>query len=353
MKNEEIKKEWEKFMNDYEELFKTNEELWNENKNKVIDYVKEYNILPSRHSKDNEIKTLGSWINNQKKNYKNNKEIMKNKEIRKEWEKFMNDYEELFKTNEELWNENKNKVIDYIKENNILPSQYNKDIEIKKLGVWISHQKTNYKNNKDIMKNEENRKEWEKFMNDYKELIKTDIEKWNENKNKVIDYIKEKNILPSDHNKEIEIKKLGKWISHQKTNYKNNKEIMKNEEIKKEWEKFMNDYEELFKTNEELWNENKNKVIDYIKENNIFPSSHSEYIEIKKLGMWIDNQKKNYKNNKHIMKNEEIRKEWEKVMNDYKELFKMNQEISNEIIENTDDIEETSSIKSNHKQFNN
>ena len=33
-------------------------------------------------------------------------------------------------------------------------------------------------------------------------------------------------------------------------------------------------------------------------------------------------------------------------MNDYKELFKMNQEISNEIIENTHDIEETSSNKS-------
>ena len=33
-------------------------------------------------------------------------------------------------------------------------------------------------------------------------------------------------------------------------------------------------------------------------------------------------------------------------MNDYEELFKMNQEISNEIIENTDDIEETSSNKS-------
>jgi len=35
-----------------------------------------------------------------------------------------------------------------------------------------------------------------------------------------------------------------------------------------------------------------------------------------------------------------------KVINDYEELFKMNQEISNEIIENTDDIEETSSNKS-------
>ena len=200
------------------------------------------------------------------------------------------------------------------------------------------------------MKNEEIKKEWERFINEYNKLFKTNEELWYENKNKVIDYIKEYNKLPSHENKEIEIKKLGKWISHQKTNYKNNKVIMKNEEIRKEWEKFMNDYEELFKTNEELWNEHKNKVIDYIKEYNILPSSYSKNKNIKKLGSWISNQKTNYKNNKDIMKNEEIRKEWEKFMNDYEELFKINQEISNEIIENTDDIEETSSIKSNKSQ---
>jgi hypothetical protein len=54
------------------------------------------------------------------------------------------------------------------------------------------------------------------------------------------------------------------------------------------------------------------------------------------------------------MKNEEIRKEWEKFMNDYKELFKSNEEIlneiSNEIIDNTYDIEETTSTKSNKSQ---
>ena len=101
----------------------------------------------------------------------------------------------------------------------------------------------------------------------------------------------------------------------------------------------------LEKNGKSLWYENKNKVIDYIKEYNKLPSSHSKYNEIKKIGSWIATQKSNYKNNKQIMKNEEIRKEWEKVINDYKELFKMNQEISNEIIENTDDIEEISSIK--------
>ena len=318
---------------------------WNEKLELVIDYVKEYNILPSQIDKYDEIKKLGKWISHQKINYKNNEWIMK-----KEWEKFMNDYEELFKTNEELWNENKNKVIDYIKENNKLPSYISKDVEINRLGNWINTQKAKYKNNKEIMKNEEIKKEWERFINEYNKLFKTNEELWYENKNKVIDYFKEYNILPSTIDKDNEIKKLGIWINNQKKNYKNNKEIMKNEEIRKEWEKVMNDYEELFKTNEELWNENKNKVIDYFKENNILPSSHSKYNEIKKLGIWINNQKSNYKNNKQIMKNEEIRKEWEKVINDYKELFKMNQEISNEIIENIYDIEETSSIKSNKSQ---
>ena len=80
-------------------------------------------------------------------------------------------------------------------------------------------------------------------------------------------------LLPSSTSKDIEIKTLGNWINTQKANYKNNENSMKNEEIIKEWEKFMNDYKELFKTNEELWYENKNKVIDYIKEYNIFQLS--------------------------------------------------------------------------------
>lgn len=37
---------------------------------KVEDYIKEYNILPSKIDKNKEIKSLGNWISAQKQNYK-------------------------------------------------------------------------------------------------------------------------------------------------------------------------------------------------------------------------------------------------------------------------------------------
>ncbi len=95
---------------------------------------------------------------------------MKNKEIRNKWEEFINEYEEFFKSNEEIWEDNLNKVIDYIKENNKLPSKHNKNKEIKSLGIWISSQKANYKNNFQIMKNEEIRNKWEEFIQNRQDL---------------------------------------------------------------------------------------------------------------------------------------------------------------------------------------
>jgi superfamily II DNA or RNA helicase len=331
--NNEIKIKWEEFMKEYNQYFKTNEEIWKDNLTKVIEYIKENNNLPSCHNKNNEIRYLGSWIIRQKDIYKNNTNIMKrNNEIRNIWEEFIEEYEEFFKTNEEIWKDNLTKVIEYIKENNKVPSNSDNNKKIRYLGLWLDHQKHNYKNNTKIMKlNKEIRIKWEEFIKEYEEFFKTNEELWNENLNEVINYIKENNKLPSSSDKNINIKSLGSWIIRQKDIYKNNTQIMKlNNEIKIKWEEFMKEYNQYFKTNEELWNENLNEVINYIKENNKIPSKHKNN-KIKSLGSWIVTQKQNYKNNKCIMKlNENIRIKWEKFIEEYEEFFKTNEEIWNE-----------------------
>jgi hypothetical protein len=87
---------YENFLQDYEEYFISNEELWNNNLNLVKNYVDENKMKPSEYSKNNEIKKLGSWLSNQNQNYKNNKYIMKDKNIREIYENFLQDYEEYF-----------------------------------------------------------------------------------------------------------------------------------------------------------------------------------------------------------------------------------------------------------------
>ena len=319
--NEYIRKQWGEFIEKHIDLFKTNIELWYIKFKLVKDYVIKNNILPSKESKDNNIKILGNWIASQKNKYKNNIEIMKNEEIKKLWEEFIEKYKEYFKSDIEKWKENLNKLDNYIIENGKLPSTTDKDNNIKILGNWIASQKNKYKNNIKIMKKKEIRKQWDEFIEKYKELFKTRNENWNENLIKLEEFIIENRKLPSAESKDKNIKYLGCWLSHQKDTYNNNELIMKNEEIKKQWEEFIKKYINLFKTTKELWIDNLKKLDNYIIENRKLPSNKSKDKNIKILGGWLSNQKTKYKNKTNIMKDEVIRGLWEQFIEKYKELF--------------------------------
>ena len=92
---------------------------------------------------------------------------MKSPEIRKSWEYFRNKYSQYFQSNEEIWYTNLNKLEKYILENNKLPPRFDKNKEIKQLGMWVSNQKSNYKKEIEIMKSPDIRKSWEDFRNKY------------------------------------------------------------------------------------------------------------------------------------------------------------------------------------------
>ena len=149
---------------------------------------------------------------------------------------------------------------------------------------------------------------------------------WKEKLELVNNYIIDNQKIPTERDKNKDIKILGKWISHQKQNYKNNENNMKNEEIRKEWKYFINKYNDLFKSNEEIWKEKLELVNNYIVDNQKLPSRSDKNKDIKILGSWIANIKNKYKKNQEIMKNEEIRKEWVDFINKYNNLFKSNEE---------------------------
>jgi dephospho-CoA kinase len=89
---------------------------------------------------------------------------MKDKNIKKHWEDFVEKYKEYFLSNEELWFNHLKQVEEYIDKNGKRPSNHNKDIKIKQLGKWISKQQTNYKKNERIMKNNEIYNKWTDFL---------------------------------------------------------------------------------------------------------------------------------------------------------------------------------------------
>ncbi len=248
MKELKIRKSWEEFTEKYSEYFKDNNEIWYEKLNQVEEYIKTNKKLPSQKNKIKEIKVLGQWLSNQKQSYHREKDIMKVVEIRKAWKEFIEKYSEYFKDNNEIWYENLNQVEEYIKNNKKLPLVRDKNKKIKILGKWYYTQKQNYQKELFIMKEVEIKKAWEEFTEKYSEFFKNNNEKWYENLNKIEEYIKTNKKLPSESNKNKEIKSLCYWINNQKKKYKNNRENMKEVEIRKAWEEFTEKYSKYFTT---------------------------------------------------------------------------------------------------------
>ena len=321
MKDETIKKYWENFIEKYKEYFLSNTESWFYSLGQVEDYILKNNKRPSSTENDIRVKQLGKWMSKQKIKYSKYEYIMKDEYIRKTWEDFLEKYKEYFLSTNEIWFNILKQVEDYIIKNNKRPSHHDKDIEIKKLFYWIYTQKTNYLKDKDIMKDKSIKKHWEKFVEKYKEYFLSNNEMWFYTLKHVEEYIIKNNKIPSQYDKDIEIKKIGQWINQQKIKYCKNEQIMKDEIIKKAWFDFIEKHKQYFLSNNEIWFHSLKQVEDYIIKNNKRPSTIDKDIKIKKLGNWIYYQKKSYSKNKNIMKDETIKKQWIEFILKYKEYF--------------------------------
>lgn len=104
MKKEEFRKLWEQFTEKYSEHFTGKDEKWKETLSEVIEYINKNNCRPSKHSQEENIKSLGYWVDSQIKNYRLEQKIMKNSQIKKIWEDFTKKYAKYFLIGNEQWN---------------------------------------------------------------------------------------------------------------------------------------------------------------------------------------------------------------------------------------------------------
>ena len=144
---------------------------WIDKLKMVSDYIDEHSKRPSSEDKNKDIKQLGQFLSDQQKNYKNNKYIMKDTNIKKLYEEFIEKYKEYFLDNNEIWLNNLKLCEKYIIDNKKKPSTTDKNNDIKFLGSFLSHQQQNYKNNEHNMKDSNIRKIYEEFIEKYKEYL--------------------------------------------------------------------------------------------------------------------------------------------------------------------------------------
>jgi len=328
MKNEEFYNKWTQFISNYKEYFQSNEEIWCNSLEQVINYIDTNKKRPSTTDKNKEIKLLGNWCSSQQDNYKKCLQIMKNQEIYDKWTEFINDdkYKEYFLSNKEKWLQILEKVKNFININNKKPTINDKDNNIKFLGRWLINQKTSYKYRKDtVMTNQDIYDEWTKFINDdkYKEYIISNEDKWLQILEKVKCYINNNNTKPTINDKNNDIKFLGSWLNDQFKYHK--KENVQNQNIYDEWTKFINDdkYNQYLKSNEDKWCDMLNKLKEFMNKYNYKPIHSNKDDYIRQLGQWLYDQQRNYKNKKCILSNQLYYNKWMEFITDvkYKQYF--------------------------------
>ena len=223
------------------------------------------------------------------------------------------------------WEENFQKTKGYIDENKKRPTPYSKNNDEKFLGNWLSNQNTNYKNKRQGMKSQERYDIWTQFLEEYKEYIVSDEEKWYNNFQKLKDFINEHKKTPSNDLKVRDEKFLASWLWCQNKNYKNKNYSMKSQESYDIWTQFLEEYNEYFISDEEKWNNNFQKLKDFINENKKTPSKGSKDNVEKFLVGWLQTHKYKYKRN--VMKPQERYNTWSQFLDEYSEYFMCDEEI--------------------------
>jgi hypothetical protein len=241
MKNENIKKMYVDLVEKYKTIWNFKEK-WISQLNDVENYILENNRLPSVIDDNIQVKQLGKWLMNQNLAYKKQNRRLKDISFRKIYEEFIKKYSKYFQSTEEIVANRLKLIGDYIDEKEQLPLVSDSNKEIQQLSLWFNTLRQNYKNKTNNMKEQQNIKNYEEFIEKYKKYFNSNIKNWLLKLKECENYMKENNKKPSSESKNRNVKKLGRWLSHQRESYTKNIDIMKNLEIKKIYENFIQEY---------------------------------------------------------------------------------------------------------------
>jgi superfamily II DNA or RNA helicase len=329
-----------------------NEEKWEENLEKVKEFMDENERRPLQKATDKEEQNIGSWLGNQQQKYKKKIGSMNNTKFYNKWTEFINNpnYKEYFLSNDEEWSNNLQKLKDYIYKNNSLPKYESENKNESKIARWIGTQNRG----KNLYQNE-----WNKFIKDptYKKYFINDIDNWYVMFDKVKEFIDKYIKRPSKDTNSKEERTLGVWLSNQLVNYKKKRRIMKDINIYNTFTEFINNpkYKEHFIDLKTKWIQVFEDLKTFIDNKKQLPIKRSINDNEKFLGNWIGTQKKSYKKKIHFMKEKEIYDKWTEFINNekYKEYFMSNKDTWFEYFKNVKEFMDENKKRPNSNSKNN
>jgi hypothetical protein len=307
--NIDIEKE---IIRDYE--LTNSDKYWLSCLEKAQECINKIHKRPSEEDDDKRIRSIGMWISDQRKNYKNQSDMMKRENIRKLFEQFIEKNKIYFKSPDDVWLKRYEECEEYTKKHDKFPPGTKNSSHIP-LRRWIYYQILNFETRTGMMSQDNLYNIWKEFMNKYPHLFEDNSQTWKNNCDKVEDYIIKEKEVPSSGDKNKEVAKLGSWLNHQKISFNDETGIMKKEEIRIIWMLFEYRYADDLLDNYGTWEKKFGLLQKEIAENKKLPSATSA------IGNWLCLQKANFRKREQIMKDDMIHNKFKKFMEDNKELF--------------------------------
>ena len=182
----------------------------------------------------------------------------------------------------DVFEETYNELVKWVDENGRIPSNHSIDKIEQRLGMFCSHKRDNYKNDKlsvhRINKLEEiNGWYWKKDDPFYDKCDK--LKQW----------LKKNNKLPNIHSKDKFEHMLGKWSSRQRYNMRNN--LLTQDKID-----LLNQIKQWYWEKDDNFDDMYDTLIKYISDNEKLPPLNSN--NENRLATWCSEQRKKYKKNK-------------------------------------------------------
>lgn len=274
-KNKKLSNEQIQLLNQIQFKFNDFSQMWKTNYNLLVEFYNEngHSIVPQGYDKS---PSLGMWINNQRRKFKNNKLSKYRIELLNQID-FKYSFDIL-----EIWNEKYNLLVEFYNENghSDVPHKYTKNPSLR---FWVQAQRTNFKKNR-LSVEQINLLNQINFTFSFKKS-----EEWNKKFNllKEFYYINGHSNVPRKYiEKNIS---LGHWVSNQRQYFKKNKLSTERIQLLKQ----LNFKFNLF----DIWKEKYDVLVEFYHNNG---HSHVpwKYKENPSLRVWTDVQRQNFKKNK-------------------------------------------------------
>jgi uncharacterized protein YbgA (DUF1722 family) len=198
---------------------------WNMKYQQLVEFKRTngHYLVPQKYEQD---KSLGEWVNKQRKIHNDNKMRLDRKIILDEIGFTWKADATHFKPDDKLWHQQYKKLVEYKRNYGhcMVPSKYEKD---KSLGKWVHAQRTHHNNNK---MRQARKKILDEIGFAWKDDGADNDKLWHQQYEKLLEY-KRKNGHCKVPHKYKDDKSLGKWVNNQRSRHANNKMLPDRKEL--------------------------------------------------------------------------------------------------------------------------